>query len=304
MRPGSHRRWSYGDTRLKRERERERTRKLSCFMDHMERFLGTAPVRALSGTPLTVAYSVGQRLKRGRKRQAEYGYVVHVAAGQASADTGRITVLWLRGTTLAPRNAVVTYEGSFDIAQLQNLAKNYEAACTKNGNRPLPQHVTYDMLVDAWYAPILAPAVARRIAPLSALGVAMPARERGVRARVARPALRGRGPCADVARPTRERGVRVPAAERAAPRLPPMPSHYRSAGCMRRRHYGGLYVRGAVLAVVPAGSLDASLIVRPYGACNRECGRWSGWRGRRYRPRLRTCRQDAVRVQFAESVRH
>ena len=239
---------------------------LSCFMDHMKRFLGTAPVRALSGTPLTVAYSVGQRLKRGGKRKIEYGYIVHVAAGQASADTGRITVLWLRGTTLAPRNAVVTYEGSDDIAQLQNLAKNYEAACTKNGNRPPPQHVTYDMLVDAWYAPILAPAVARRIAPLSALGVARPARERGVRARVARPALRGRGPCADVARPTRERGVRVPAAERAAPRLPPMPSHYRSAGCMRRRHYGGLYVRGAVLAVVPAGSLDASLIVTPYGA--------------------------------------
>eukprot|EP01044_Picomonas_judraskeda_P014239 COSAG03_NODE_2241_length_2964_cov_126.758115_2_plen_131_part_00 len=124
-------------------------------MDHMKRFLGTAPVRALSGTPLTVGserYSVGQRLKRGGKRKIEYGYIVHVAAGQASADTGRITVLWMRRTTLAPQNAVVTYEGSFDIAQLQNLAKNYEAACTKNGNRPPPQHVTYDMLVDAWYA--------------------------------------------------------------------------------------------------------------------------------------------------------
>ena len=46
-------------------------------MDHMKRFLGTAPVRALSGTPLTVAYSVGQRLKRGGKRKIEYGYMAH-----------------------------------------------------------------------------------------------------------------------------------------------------------------------------------------------------------------------------------
>ena len=96
----------------------------------MERFLATAPVRALSGT-LTEAYSVGQRLKRGSKRKIEYGYLVHVAAGGSSADAGRITVLWMRGRSLAPENAVVTYEGSFGIAQLQNLAKNYEAACTK-----------------------------------------------------------------------------------------------------------------------------------------------------------------------------
>ena len=117
----------------------------------MDRFLATAPVRALSGT-LTEAYSVGQRLKRGSKRKIEYGYIVHVAAGGSSADAGRITALWMRGESLAPQNAVVTSEGSFGIAQLQNLARNYEAACTKNGNRSPPQYVSYDMLVDAWYA--------------------------------------------------------------------------------------------------------------------------------------------------------
>ena len=54
----------------------------------MERFLATAPVRALSGT-LTEAYSVGQRLKRGSKRKIEYGYIVHVAAGEGCE---RVTV--------------------------------------------------------------------------------------------------------------------------------------------------------------------------------------------------------------------
>ena len=42
----------------------------------MERFLTTRPVRALSGT-VTVAYSIGQWLKRGSKRKVEYGYVVN-----------------------------------------------------------------------------------------------------------------------------------------------------------------------------------------------------------------------------------
>eukprot|EP01043_Picozoa_sp_COSAG02_P062587 COSAG02_NODE_8674_length_2484_cov_11.800232_2_plen_110_part_00 len=50
---------------------------------------------------------------------------------------------------LAPQNAVVTCEGKAGMERLQNWDKNYEAACTKNGNRPPPQHVTYDMLVDA-----------------------------------------------------------------------------------------------------------------------------------------------------------
>eukprot|EP01043_Picozoa_sp_COSAG02_P077637 COSAG02_NODE_17090_length_1029_cov_1.743011_1_plen_193_part_00 len=117
----------------------------------MERFLATAPVRALSGTP-AAAYSVGQRLKRGGKRRIEYGYVVHVAAGGSSADAGRITVLWMRGSSLAPQNAVVTCEGKAGMEQLQNWDKNYKAACTKNGNRSPPQYVSYDMLVDAWYA--------------------------------------------------------------------------------------------------------------------------------------------------------
>ena len=62
---------------------------------------GTAPAgRGTVGRPVT-----------------QYGYVVHVAAGESSADAGRITVLWMRGTTLAPRNAVVTCEGSDDIAR-------------------------------------------------------------------------------------------------------------------------------------------------------------------------------------------
>ena len=95
----------------------------------MERLLATAPVRALSGT-LTEAYSVGQRLKRGSKRKIEYGYLVHVAARESSADAGRITVLWMRGASLAPENAVVTCEGNDDMERLQNWANNYEVVCT------------------------------------------------------------------------------------------------------------------------------------------------------------------------------
>jgi hypothetical protein len=32
------------------------------------------------------------------------------------------------------------------------VGHHYEAVCTKDGNRPTPQHVTYEMLVDTWYA--------------------------------------------------------------------------------------------------------------------------------------------------------
>jgi hypothetical protein len=63
-------------------------------------------------------------------------------------DKPSITVLWMRGATLAPKGAVVTYSDA-ELPKLDSFRNNYRDAATRG--EP-PMHATWDMLRDAWYA--------------------------------------------------------------------------------------------------------------------------------------------------------
>jgi hypothetical protein len=75
----------------------------------------------------------------------EYGYVVHLSIEDGNPS---ITVLWMRGATLAPKDDVVTYSDA-ELPKLDSFRNNYRDAARKG--EP-PMHATFDMLADAWYA--------------------------------------------------------------------------------------------------------------------------------------------------------
>ena len=88
---------------------------------------------------------IGDRVKRGTKKQVEYGYVVYPSIKD---DKPSITVLWMRGATLAPKGAVVAYSDA-ELPKLDSFRNNYRDAATRG--EP-PMHATWYMLRDAWYA--------------------------------------------------------------------------------------------------------------------------------------------------------
>ena len=93
----------------------------------------------------TRGFRIGDRVKRGTKKQVEYGYVVYPSIKD---DKPSITVLWMRGVALAPKDAVVTYSDA-ELPKLDSFRDNYRDAARKG---ELPMHATFDMLGDAWYA--------------------------------------------------------------------------------------------------------------------------------------------------------
>ena len=114
----------------------------------LQRFIATSQIQKLhDAVPAdrTRGFRVGGRVKRGTKKQVEYGYVVYPSIKD---DKPSITVLWMRGATLAPKDDVVTYSDA-ELPKLDSFRNNYRDAARKG--EP-PMHATFDMLGDAWYA--------------------------------------------------------------------------------------------------------------------------------------------------------
>ena len=81
-------------------------------------------------------------LNRGTKKQVGYGYVVHLFIKDEKPS---ITVLWMRGTALPPKDTVVTYSDA-ELPKLDSFRNNYRDAA-KQGEPPM--HITWDMLANA-----------------------------------------------------------------------------------------------------------------------------------------------------------
>ena len=83
----------------------------------------------------TRGFRIGDRVKRGTKKQVEYGYVVYLFIKH---DKPSIMVLWMRGATLAPKGAVVAYSDA-ELPKLDSFRNNYPTPPREASRRCTPR---------------------------------------------------------------------------------------------------------------------------------------------------------------------